>query len=111
MENQSPTTEKWAGRFFAIWTGQAFSLFGSALVQFALIWWLTQKTGSATVLAMSSLVGMLPQIVLGPFAGTLVDRTSRRLVMIVADSLIALATVVLILLFWAGRVEVWHVYI
>jgi len=110
-----PTTpslpENWAARFFTIWTGQAFSLFGSALVQFALIWWLTQKTGSATVLASSSLVGMLPQILLGPFAGTFVDRASRRLVMIVADSLIALATVALIALFWAGKVEVWHVYI
>ena len=103
--------DNWAARFFTIWTGQAFSLFGSALVQFALIWWLTQKTGSASVLATATLVGMLPQILLGPFAGTFVDRTSRRLVMIVADSLIALATVALILLFWSGRVEVWHVYI
>ena len=63
MENE---TGKWAGRFFTIWIGQAFSLFGSALVQFALIWWLTQKSGSATILAMATLVGMLPQIVVGP---------------------------------------------
>src|SRR6266498_618610 len=52
MENPSGSeTGKWAGHFFTIWTGQALSLFGSALVQFALIWWLTQKSGSATVLA------------------------------------------------------------
>src|SRR5258706_2638762 len=102
--------QNWATRFFTVWTGQAFSLFGSALVQFALVWWLTQKTGSATVLATASLFALLPQILLGPFAGTLVDRTSRRRVMIVADSSIALATVALILLFWSGKVEVWHVY-
>ena len=42
---------KWKIPFFAVWTGQAFSLLGSQLVQFALIWWLTKTTGSATVLA------------------------------------------------------------
>lgn len=110
MENQSPVTEKWAGRFFAIWIGQAFSLFGSSLVQFALVWWLTQKTGSATVLATSSMAALLPQILLGPFAGALVDRWNRRIIMIVADAAIALATVVLVYLFATGQIRVWHVY-
>ena len=101
----------WARRFFTVWTGQAFSLVGSAIVQFALVWWLTQKTGSATILATASLVAMLPQIFLAPFAGTLVDRWNRRVVMIVADSLIAVATLVLMYLFWAGRIQVWHIYL
>lgn len=100
----------WAPRFFTIWGGQAFSLFGSALVQFALIWWLTQETGSATVLATATLFGLLPQIILGPFSGPLIDRWSRRLVMIFADAGIALATAVLAYLFWAGLVEPWQVY-
>ena len=102
--------ENWAPRFFTIWGGQAFSLFGSALVQFALIWWLTQETGSATVLATATLFGLLPQIVLGPFSGPLIDRWSRRLVMIFSDAGIAIATGVLAYLFWAGLVETWHVY-
>jgi len=102
--------ENWAPRFFTIWTGQAFSLFGSALVQFALIWWLTKTTGSATVLATASLFAMLPQIILGPFSGPLIDRWSRRLVMIFADGLIALATAALAYLFWKGQVLSWQVY-
>jgi DHA3 family macrolide efflux protein-like MFS transporter len=105
------TSERWAAKFFTIWSGQAFSLIGSALVQFALIWWLTQKTGSATILATATLVAFLPQIVLGPFAGALVDRWNRRIIMIVADSSIAAATGVLIFLFATGRVHIWHVYI
>ncbi len=60
-------------------TGQVFSLVGSALVQFALVWWLTRQTGSATILATASLVALLPQIFLGPFVGALVDRWNRRL--------------------------------
>lgn len=117
MENTlSPTPaskppEGWAAKFFTIWTGQAFSLVGSALVQFALVWWLTQKTGSATILATSTLVALLPQIVLGPFVGALVDRWNRRLIMIVADTAIAIATAILMILFAGGLVQVWHIYL
>ena len=102
---------RWAPRFFTIWTGQAFSLLGSQLVQFALVWWITKTTGSATMLAMATLVALLPQIVLGPLAGTLVDRWNRRLTMIVADAIIALATVVLAVLFALGIAQIWHVYL
>lgn len=101
---------KWKPPFFAIWTGQAFSLLGSQLVQFALIWYLTQKTGSATVLATATLAAMLPQIFLGPFAGSFVDRGNRRRIMIMADSAIALLTVGLAVLFALGIVQVWHIY-
>ena len=96
--------------FFTIWSAQAFSLLGSHLVQFALVWWLTMTTGSATVLAFATLVALLPQIFLSPFAGALVDRWNRRLVLIVADAGIALATVVLAVLYASGVVQVWHVY-
>jgi DHA3 family macrolide efflux protein-like MFS transporter len=101
----------WAPRFFAIWTGQAFSLLGSSLVQFALVWWLTKTTGSATVLATSTLVAVLPSIFIGPIAGTLVDRWNRRGVMITADGLIALATLGLAYLYMIGAMRVWHVYV
>ena len=108
MDNQMP--KNWAARFFTIFTGQAFSLFGSSLVQFALIWYLTQKTGSATVLATASLFAMLPQILLGPIAGTVVDRGNRRLIMIASDAMIALFTLLLAYLFWVGKVETWHIF-
>ena len=111
MKNESNNIpENWAPRFFTIWGGQAFSLFGSALVQFALVWYLTRETGSATVLATATLVSLLPNIFLGPFIGALVDRWNRRLIMIVADSSIAAATLGLVWLFAIGRVEVWHIY-
>jgi len=111
MQNASQSIpQNWARRFFTVWTGQAFSLFGSALVQFALIWWLTKESGSATVLAIATLVGMLPMIVLGPFAGALVDRGNRRLIMIFADATIAVFSLLLAWLFVTGIVQIWHVY-
>ncbi len=78
MQATAISHDRWAGRFFAIWSGQAPSLLGSSLVQFALVWWLTAQTGSATVLALATLFAMLPQVLLSPLAGTLVDRWNRR---------------------------------
>jgi len=72
---------------------------------------MTSTTGSATILATATLFALLPQILLGPFVGALVDRWNRRLVMIVADTGIAAATGVLIYLFASGNVQIWHVYI
>lgn len=101
----------WMAPFLTIWIGQAFSLIGSNLVQFALIWWLTKSTGSATVLATATLAGMLPGVLLGPLAGACVDRWNRRLVMLLADGLVAAASIALALLAWGGHLAVWHVYI
>jgi DHA3 family macrolide efflux protein-like MFS transporter len=111
VEGSKERSEVWQVPFFTIWTGQAFSLVGSRLVQFALVWWLTETTGSATVLATATLVAILPGVVLGPFAGTLVDRWNRRRVMIVADGFVALVTAWLAYLFWTGSMSVWHVYV
>jgi DHA3 family macrolide efflux protein-like MFS transporter len=109
MDSQGKS--KWALPFFTIWTGQAFSIFGSQLVHFALIWWLTVKTGSGTVLAMATIVGILPQILLGPVAGALVDRGNRRVIMMLADALVAVATAVLAVLFIFEAVQTWQVYL
>ncbi len=102
---------KWLRVFIPIWAGQVFSLLGSGLVHFALIWWMTEKTGSAAVLASASLVGLLPQVFLSPFAGALVDRWNRRWVMVAADGTVALATLGLVILFASGQVQLWHVYV
>ncbi len=97
--------------FGIVWIGQAFSLLGSSLVRFALIWYLTESTGSATVLASASLMSLVPALLLSPVAGTLVDRWNRQVVMIVADGLIAFATAVLAGLYALNAVQVWHIYV
>jgi len=111
INEQQLKTASWQFPFFTIWTGQAFSLIGSRVVQFALVWWLTRLTGSATVLATASMVALLPEILLAPIAGAYVDRWNRRIVMIVADGMIALASLWLAYLFLTDAVQVWHVYL
>jgi DHA3 family macrolide efflux protein-like MFS transporter len=101
---------RWLRSFTPLWGGQAMSLLGSRLVQFALVWHLTVQTGSTAVLATATLVALLPEVLLGPFAGALVDRWDRRKVMIFADSAVALTTLVLVLLFLTGTIQIWHIY-
>lgn len=101
----------WRTNYFPMWLGQAFSLIGSRIVQFALVWYLTQETGSATVLALATLVALVPEIILGPLAGVFIDRWDRQMVMIIADGAVALASWLLAFLFWFGAVEVWHIYV
>jgi len=101
----------WKTRFFTIFSGQAFSLLGSMLVQFSLIWYLTVRTESAPVLATSSLIGMLPGVVIGPFIGPLVDRWDRRWTLIIADSIVAIATLALALMFAFTDIQIWQIYL
>ena len=96
--------------FLIIFGGQSISLFGSRLVQFALVWYLTSTTGSAQVLTTASIIALLPQVVIAPFAGAFVDRWNRRKVMMISDSLIAAAVLVLAVLFMFHKVQVWHIY-
>ncbi len=60
---------------------------------------------------MATLAGFLPEVLLAPFAGALVDRWNRRRVMMIADGGIALGTVALALLFWSGLIQLWQVYL
>ncbi len=110
MEQTREQRQGWQIPFFTIWIGQQFSLVGSSVLQFALVWWLTQLTGSATVLAMATMMWVIPQVFLGPIVGAYVDRLNRRVVMIVADGLIALVALWLAYLFWTDTMQVWHVY-
>ncbi|MCP3980551.1 MAG: MFS transporter [bacterium] len=104
------STDRRLRPFFFLWGGQAVSLLGSQAVQFALIWWLTEQTGSATVLATASILGLLPPVVLGPLIGPWIDRSSRRRVMALADGGVALLSAALALLFLRGGVGVNGVY-
>ena len=72
---------------------------------------MTIKTGSATVLATAILVALLPQIILGPIIGPMIDRWNRKLIMILADSSIALITVGLVILFFTNAIQIWHIYV
>ena len=67
MSESNLRPRQWRIPFFTVWSGQQLSRIGSAVAQFALVWWVTETTGSATVLATATLISMLPGVLLGPF--------------------------------------------
>lgn len=102
---------QWKKIFAIIFTGQIFSILTSTMVQFAVIWHLTETTGSASVLMIAGLAAFLPQAVLGPFVGVWLDRWNRKLTMIMADSAIAIFSLILGLYFLWGEPTLVFVYI
>jgi MFS family permease len=99
------------GTFIFIWIGQAISLLGSSMTQFALTIWAYQITGEATALALVAFFSYAPVVLVSPLAGALVDRWNRKLVMMLSDLAAGLSTIVVLFLYSTGRLEIWHLYI
>ncbi|ASW43187.1 MFS transporter [Clostridium isatidis] len=91
--------------------GQTISLFGSALVQYAITWYITLETQSGIMMTISIICGFLPTFFISPFGGVWADRYNRRLLIILADSMIAIATLVLAILFLLGYTSIWLLFI
>lgn len=101
----------WKRRVAIFLAGQTISTFGTFLVQYAILWHLTLTTKSGVVLALAAIFGFLPQAVVSIFAGVWADRVNRKVMIIVADSAIALSTLVLALLMLSGVDELWLIYL
>lgn len=101
----------WKRIFAIIFTGQLFSTLSSFVVGYAVIFWLSVRTGSAQVLAYATIASLLPQMVLGLFTGVFVDRWNRKRTMIFADLFVALCTLVMAGLFWLSDAKIFYIYI
>ena len=99
--------KNWKRTFYTIWVGQAFSQLSSSILQFAIVWYLTNKTKSGMILAMAMLVGYLPQGLLGPFIGVYIDRMNRKLLMAVSDLVIAGVSLILAFASFSGEPPIW----
>ena len=97
--------------FLVIWFGQLISTLGSGLTGFALGVWIYTETGSTTLFAINLLAFALPNLLVSPFAGVLVDRWDRRKVMILSDTGAGLSTVAVSVLYFTGGLQVWHVFL
>lgn len=97
--------------FTIVWIGQLVSLLGTAMTGFALAYWAYITTGTATALALVGFFAFAPTILVSPFAGALVDRWNRKLMMMLSDLAAISSTFVILLLYSAGNLQIWHLYI
>jgi MFS transporter, DHA3 family, macrolide efflux protein len=108
---QSETMPGWKKKVTVFLVGQTITTFGSLLVQYALFWHLTLTTKSGVVLALAAVFGFLPQAVVSIFAGVWADRVNRKVMIIVSDSTIALATLGLAFLMLSGVDDLWLIFL
>lgn len=97
--------KQWKKTFYTIWVGQAFSQFSSSILQFAIVWYLTDTTKSGVVLSMAMMMGFLPQGILGMFIGVYIDRYDRKKIMMISDCLIAAVSLLLVFATSDGKVS------
>lgn len=102
---------KWKRTFFMIAFGQAISLIGSSAVQFALIWWLAEKTSSPIIMGISGIAAFLPMTFLSPFAGVAADRYNRKFICITSDMLMGIMAFLYAILLYFFNVPVWTVLV
>jgi DHA3 family macrolide efflux protein-like MFS transporter len=94
--------QSWQNRITRFLIAQAISLLGSSIVQFAIIWYITLETSSGLMLTYSTVASFVPQIFVSLFAGVLLDRYDRKLIIMVADTAIAVTTLVLFFIIRSG---------
>jgi MFS family permease len=98
--------------FILIWLGQLVSMLGTGMTSFALSFYLFEKTGQATALTIAIFAFVAPSILLSPLAGALVDRSNRKLVVIITDLAAGIVTIAWLLIVWRnGNLELWQVYL
>ncbi len=101
----------WKKDTFLFLAGQTISLFGSSLVQYAIMWYITLNTKSGVMMTISIICGFVPTFFLSPFAGVWADRYNRKMLIILADTFIAVTTLLMAVLFYAGYDSIWLLFL
>jgi MFS transporter, DHA3 family, macrolide efflux protein len=111
METPKQDMNHWKRNTILFLGSQTISLFGSALVQYAIMWYITLNTQSGVMMTISIICGFVPTFFLSPFAGVWADRYNRKMLIILSDSLIAISTLVLAILFLMGYEALWLLFL
>lgn len=97
--------------FIVIWITQIISVLASGMTGFAMTFWMYQKTESATAMGLMQVFYITPFLIMSPLAGVLVDRHSRKLMMMVSDITGGLGTLFVLVMYATGKLEFWHLYL
>ena len=103
--------KKWKSQFIVVALGQAISMLGSQGVQFALIWWLAEKTSSPLMLGISGIVAYLPMSLFSPIAGIAADRYNRKFISIFSDMTMGMIALNYAVLLFFLDLPVWTVFV
>ncbi|CAM3538123.1 MFS transporter [Marinicrinis lubricantis] len=105
------TKENWLRNIVLFLSSQTISLFGSSLVQYAIMWYITLETESGLMMTLYIICGFIPTFILSPVAGVWADRYHRKMLIMLSDGLIATATLILAILFFMGYDATWLLFV
>jgi MFS transporter, DHA3 family, macrolide efflux protein len=110
---QQPAKHRFRGMtgFVLLWAGQIVSVLASGMTTFAMTIYMYQQTKSATAMAFVQVAYITPFLIMSPIAGVMVDRYNRKLMMMVSDIAGGAATLALLILYFTGHLEYWHIYV
>ena len=97
--------------FYLFWSTQSLSQLGSSITAFALTLWLYEKTGSALSTSALTICSYAPYVLMSIFAGALTDRLNKKRTMLVCDSLAAVSSLSVFVLYRLESLAVWHLYL
>lgn len=97
-------------KYILFWLSQAFSQLGSAMTSFALILWVYEQNHSAMSVSLLSFCNYVPYIIVGLFVGTFIDKHSKKIIMLVSDSIAAICSLVILFSVLTNGLSVWTIY-
>lgn len=106
-----PAMKNWKKNIILFLSSQTISLFGSHLVQYAIMWYITLETESGMMMTLFIIFGFVPAFFLSPVAGVWADRYNRKILIILSDTLIAIATLILAIVYLMGYEAIWLLFL
>ncbi len=103
------TSEQTFKSYLFFWGGQLFSILGSSIIRFVIVWWIAEETLNPITVSIAFFLGSLPMVIIPPIIGVFIDRWNRKIVIALADSLQAFLTFLIILFFFTGIANIWLV--
>lgn len=99
------------GNFYIFQIGQFVSLLGSMMTSFGLIMWSYDKSGSVLSTSYLTVCTLLPSVLLSILAGSLIDRMNKKKIILIADTLAAICSLITFLLLINNQLQIWQLYI
>jgi len=111
MKTELSGSTSWYKNAAMFLASQTVSLFGSSLVQYAIMWYITIETQSGVMMTISIICGFVPMFFLSPIAGVWADRYNRKRLIIISDAMIAVTTLILAILYLLGYGSIWLLFV
>ncbi len=94
-----------------VFAANVISMLGSGMNSAAVAWTVLQRTHSEMALGTFAVLQTLPAMLMLPFTGVIIDREDRRRLVMMLDAARAIIILVVTVLAFQGRVQVWQLYL